>query len=217
MIRVLLVDGDATVRATQRRLLAHADDVQVVAEAADGAEAVELALRQPVDVVLVDVRMAATGGLTAAEQLAVLLPRTKVIVLTTYGDQEFLSRALAAGVAGFLLKDIAAKYVLEAIRIVVRGDAIVSPHITRALVEELTVGDAGRAADARRLVDSLTGRERDVLALVGLGMSNAEAGRELRLGEGAVNSYVAHILGKLGCANRLQAAILAFEAGLTAR
>jgi DNA-binding NarL/FixJ family response regulator len=213
-IRVLLVDDEALLRAGIRLVLSHADDIEVVAEAGDGAEGVELAVRHRVDVVLMDIRMTGTDGLAAAGKLAARAPGVKVVMLTTFGEPDYLTRALEAGVAGFLLKDTGARELIEAVRVVAGGEAILSPRVTRGLIEQFVAGHSGRAPEARRLVAMLTDREREVLVQVGLGLSNAEAGRKLYLGEGTVKTHVRHILTKLGCANRVQAAILAHEAGL---
>ncbi|MCL8017272.1 response regulator transcription factor [Streptomyces sp. AS02] len=213
-IRVLLADDEALLRAGLRLVLAHAEDVEVVAEAADGAEAVELTLRHRVDVVLMDIRMPGTDGLTAVERLADRAPSVRVVVLTTFGEDEYITRALAAGAAGFVLKDTGPLELIQAVRIAASGEAVLSPRITRDLIQRHVVAGALRTAEARRLTELLTPREREVLIQVGLGRSNAETGHELHLGEGTVKTHVRHILTKLGCANRVQAAILAHEAGL---
>ncbi|EKX68847.1 response regulator transcription factor [Streptomyces ipomoeae] len=213
-VRVLLADDERLLRAGLRLVLAHADDIDVVAEAADGAEAVDLAVRHRVDVVLMDIRMPGTDGLTAAEMLASRAPSVRVVMLTTFGEAEYVTRALAAGAAGFVLKDTGPQELIQAVRVAASGDAILSPRVTRDLIEEYVITNARRADEARRLVGLLTERERDVLVLIGQGLSNAEVGRRLYLGEGTVKTHVRHILAKLDCANRVQAAILAHEAGL---
>lgn len=215
-IRVLLVDDEALLRAGIRLVLSHAADIEVVAEAGDGAEGVELALRHRVDVVLMDIRMPGLDGLAAAERLAALAPSVKVVMLTTLGEDEYITRALTVGAAGFVLKDTGPQDLIHAVRVAAAGDAILSPRITRSLIEQHVMANASRTTEARRLVSLLTERERDVLVLVGLGMSNGEAGRQLYLGEGTVKTHVRHILAKLGCDNRVQAAIIAHEAGLLA-
>jgi DNA-binding NarL/FixJ family response regulator len=216
-IGVLLVDDEALMRAGVRMVLSHAPDIEVVAEAGDGAEGVDLALRHRVDVVLMDIRMPGMDGLTAIERLATLAPSVRVVVLTSLGDDEYITRALTAGAAGFVLKDTGPQDLIQAVRVVAAGDAILSPRITRSLIQQHVEANASQAAQARRLVGLLTERERDVLVLVGQGMSNGEAGRHLSLGEGTVKTHVKHILAKLGCANRVQAAILAHEAGLRSK
>lgn len=213
-VRVLLADDEALVRAGLRMVLSHAGDVEVVAEAGDGAEAVDLAVGLAVDVVLMDIRMPGMDGLTAAERLAVRAPVIRVVMLTTFGEDEYVAQALAAGAAGFVLKDTGPEDLIHAVRAAANGHAIFSPRVVRGLVDRYVTVGTGRAVEARRLIGLLTDRERDVLVLVGLGLSNAEAGKRLYLGEGTVKTHVRHILTKLGCANRVQAAILAHEAGL---
>jgi DNA-binding NarL/FixJ family response regulator len=213
-IRVLLADDQALVRAGLRMVLSHAPDVDVVAEAGNGAEAFDLAIGLAVDVVLMDIRMPGTDGLTAAEQLTARAPAVRVVMLTTFGEDEYVARALAAGAAGFVLKDTGPEDLIHAVRAAANGHAIFSPQVVRGLVDRYVTSGVSRAAEAQRLVGLLTTRERDVLVMVGLGLSNAEAGKRLFLGEGTVKTHVRHILTKLGCANRVQAAILAHEAGL---
>jgi DNA-binding NarL/FixJ family response regulator len=213
-IRVMLADDEQLLREGVRLVLRHADDIEVVAEAGDGAEAARLACEQPVDVALVDIRMPGTDGLTAAELMAERAPRVKVVMLTTFGEQEYITRALRAGAAGFLLKDSGPQELIHAVRAAAHGGAILSPRITKDLIATHVVAADGRAAKAQRLVDSLNERERDVLVLVGVGASNAEAARLLYMGEGTVKTYVSRILAKLGCANRVQAAIIAHDAGM---
>jgi DNA-binding NarL/FixJ family response regulator len=214
VIKVMLVDDEQLLRAGVRLVLRHADDIEVTAEAGDGAEAVRLACTQPVDVALVDIRMPGTDGLTAAEQLAVRAPAVKVVMLTTFGEQEYITRALRAGAAGFLLKDSGPQELIHAVRAAAHGGAILSPRITKDLIATHVMAADNRSMKAQRLVDGLNERERDVLVMVGVGASNAEAARMLYMGEGTVKTYVSRILAKLGCANRVQAAIIAHDAGL---
>jgi len=211
---VLLVDDEALLRAGVRMVLSHAPDIDVVAEACDGAEGVDLALRHHVDVVLMDIRMPGMDGLTAVERLTKLAPSVRTVVLTTLGEDDYVTRALTAGAAGFVFKDTGPRDLIHAVRVAAAGDAILSPRITRRLIEQHVTANASRGALVRHMVGRLTERERDVLVLIGLGLSNGEAGRRLSLGEGTVKTHVKHILAKLGCANRVQAAILAHEAGL---
>jgi DNA-binding NarL/FixJ family response regulator len=216
VIRVMLVDDEQLMRAGLRLILANAPDIEVVAEAGDGADAIELAACHQIDVALMDIRMPRMDGLTATERLTLQAPAVRVLILSTFGEDEYVINALAAGAAGFVLKATGARELIEAVRVVAGGEAILSPQITRSLIARHVVGNASRAARAQQVIDKLTDRERDVLVLVGLGLSNAEAGRRLYLGEGTVKSHVRHILTKTGCANRVQAAILAHEAGLLA-
>lgn len=214
MIKVMLADDEQLLREGVRLVLRHADDIEVTAEADDGAEAVRVACTQPVDVALVDIRMPGTDGLTAAEQLAVRAPAVKVVMLTTFGEQEYITRALRAGAAGFLLKDSGPQELIHAVRAAAHGGAILSPRITKDLIATHVMPSDSRAVKAQCLVDRLNERERDVLVMVGVGASNAEAARLLYMGEGTVKTYVSRILAKLGCANRVQAAIIAHDAGL---
>lgn len=214
MIKVMLADDEQLLREGVRLVLRHADDIEVTAEAGDGAEAVRMACAQPVDVALVDIRMPGTDGLTAAEQLAERAPGTKVVMLTTFGEQEYITRALRAGAAGFLLKDSGPQELIHAVRAAAHGGAILSPRITKDLIATHLVPADSRSVKAQGLVDRLNEREREVLVLVGVGASNAEAARLLYMGEGTVKTYVSRILAKLGCANRVQAAIIAHDAGL---
>jgi len=213
-VRVLLADDEMLVRAALRMVLSHAEDIEIVAEAGDGAQAVDLATRHNVDVVLMDVRMPGMDGLTAAKELAARAPLVRVVMLTTFGEGEYVAQALLVGAAGFLLKDSGPEELIHAVRAAADGHAILSPRITRELIDRYVVTSAGRITEARRRVGTLTDRERDVLVMVGLGLSNAETGRQLFLGEGTVKTHVRHILTKLDCANRVQAAILARDAGL---
>ena len=210
-IRVLLADDEHLLRAGLRLVLRHADDIEVVAEAGDGGEAVDLACRVPLDVVLLDIRMPGVDGLTAAEQLARRAPAVKVVMLTTFGEPGYVSRALRAGAAGFVLKDTGPQDLIQAVRAAARGGAVLSPRIARDLIDTYVVTDDG---EARRLVGTLTTREHEVLVQLGVGLSNAEIARRLFMGEGTVKTYVSRILGKLGCDNRVQAAIVAHEAGI---
>ncbi|MEU5260894.1 response regulator transcription factor [Amycolatopsis sp. NPDC021455] len=210
-IRVLLADDEHLLRAGIRLVLRHADDIEVVAEAGDGGEAVDLACRLALDVALLDIRMPGVDGLTAAEQLARRAPALKVVMLTTFGEPGYVSRALRAGAAGFVLKDTGPQELIQAVRAAARGGAVLSPRIAKDLIDTYVVTDDG---EARRLVGTLTAREHEVLVGVGLGMSNAEIARQLFMGEGTVKTYVSRILGKLGRDNRVQAAIVAHEAGI---
>jgi DNA-binding NarL/FixJ family response regulator len=213
-IRVLLADDQQLVRAGIRLVLRHADDIEVVAEAADGREAVELAVRHPIDVALLDIRMPGTDGLVAAERMAERAPSVRVLMLTTFGDDENVARALRAGAAGFLLKDSGPEDLIHAVRVVARGQSILSPEVTRRLIDRYVARDTARSDAGRHLIATLTGREHDVLVMIGTGLSNADIGQRLHLGEGTVKTYVSRVLAKLGCANRVQAAILAHEAGI---
>ncbi|SCG62280.1 response regulator [Micromonospora halophytica] len=214
MIRVLLADDEAIIRAGVRAILATDPGIDVIAEAADGREAIELALAHRPDVVLLDVRMPRLDGLAAAAELLRVLPGIGVAMLTTFGDDEYVARALDSGARGFLLKSGDPRELLTGIHAIADGAAYLSPDITAQVIGRLRATGLGRAAEARAKVRQLTDRERDVLALVGAGMSNAQIARRLHLVEGTVKGHVSTILTRLGLANRVQAATLAHEAGL---
>lgn len=217
MIKVLLADDEAMIRAGVRAILAADPDVEVVAEAADGAEAVELARRHRPQVALLDIRMPRLDGLAAAAEIRRTVPDTAVVILTTFGEDAYIARALADGAAGFLLKAGDPRELLAGVRAVADGAAYLSPKVAQRVVAELRGGELSRRAAAREQTAALTPRERDVLALVGAGLSNAEIARRLYLVEGTVKAYMSAILTRLGVHNRVQAAIVAYEAGLVDR
>lgn len=221
-IRVLLADDEAMIRAGLRTILSSADDVEVVAEAADGRAAITLARTHRPDVAVLDIRMPQLDGLAAAEELRRTVPETGVLMLTTFGEDEYITAALAAGVSGFLLKSGDPAELIAAVRAVHDGAAYLSPRVAARVIRLLDDGGrdpAGsvtgrRRARAEELVARLSPRERDVLALVGAGLSNGEIGSRLFLVEGTVKAYVSSALARLGVRNRVQAAVLAHEAGL---
>ncbi|MFF4403355.1 response regulator [Streptomyces sp. NPDC001262] len=215
MIRVLIADDEPLIRAGIRMILTSADDIEVVAEAADGRAAVELARSHRVDVALLDIRMPVMDGLTALAELGRAVPGVRALVLTTFGERENVLRALRQGGAGFLLKDSAPGELIGAVRAAAAGDAYLSPAATRHVADSLAAGPAtARGEEARRRMEVLGEREREVLALLGEGLSNADAGRRLHMSEATVKTYVSRILAKLECENRVQAALLARDAGL---
>ncbi|REK92203.1 DNA-binding response regulator [Streptomyces inhibens] len=214
-IRVLLADDEEMIRHGVRLILRHADGIEVVAEAANGAGAVRLAAEHRPDVVLLDIRMPVLDGLAAVEPLVALDPAPQVVMLTTFGDEENVLRALRAGATGFLLKDEGPQELISAVRAAAAGDAVLSPGVTGTVVRRMLSGGAGAGAaapDSR--VAGLTDREREVLVMLGEGLSNSELGRRLGIGVGTVKSHVRSILGKTGCGSRVQAALLAHQAGL---
>lgn len=215
VIRVVIADDEPLIRAGVRMILTSAADIEVVAEAANGREAVELARAHGPDVVLLDIQMPVMDGLTALAELGRAAPEVRALILTTFGEKENVLRALSGGGAGFLLKDSAPGELIGAVRAAASGDAYLSPAATRHVVDQLATGrTAGRDAEARRRVAELSERERGVLALLGEGLSNADAGRRLHMSEATVKTYVSRILAKLECENRVQAALLARDAGL---
>ncbi|MFB4320537.1 response regulator [Actinomadura sp. 21ATH] len=215
MIRVLLADDEAMIRAGVRAILAADPGIEVVAEAGDGREAVELALGHRPDVALLDIRMPRLDGLAAAAEIRRAAPATQVIMLTTFGEDEYIARALSGGAAGFLLKSGDPHELIAGVRAVADGAAYLSPKAAHRVITELSGGRMSHGADARRRTAALTPREREVLALVGAGLSNAEIARRLHVVEGTVKAYVSAILTRLEVRNRVQAAIVAYEAGLT--
>ncbi|MBB4982350.1 MULTISPECIES: response regulator transcription factor [Streptomyces] len=214
-IRVVIADDEPLIRAGIRMILISDPEIEVVAEAANGREAVEAARAHAADVVLLDIQMPVLDGLSALPELRRAAPAARVIVLTTFGERENVLRTLEHGGAGFLLKDTAPAELIRAVRAAAAGDAYLSPAATRHVVERLAMGREGaRAEEARARVAALSEKERDVLALLGEGLSNADAGKRLHMSEGTVKTYVSRILSKLACENRVQAALLARDAGL---
>ncbi|MFD3941502.1 response regulator [Streptomyces sp. NPDC058579] len=214
-IRVVVADDEPLIRAGIRMILTSDEDIEVVAEAANGREAIEHVRAHAADVVLLDIQMPVLDGLSALPELRRVAPSTRVIVLTTFGERENVLRALEHGGAGFLLKDTAPAELIRAVRAAAAGDAYLSPAATRHVVEQLASGrEVARAEQARGRVAALSEKEREVLALLGEGLSNADAGRRLHMSEATVKTYVSRILAKLGCDNRVQAALLARDAGL---
>ncbi|MFG2293263.1 response regulator [Streptomyces sp. NPDC048603] len=211
----MIADDEPLIRAGIRLILTSDPAIEVVAEAANGREAVELARAFSPDVVLLDIQMPVMDGLTALGELRRAVPSARALILTTFGEKENVLRALEQGGAGFLLKDSAPAELIGAVRAAAAGDAYLSPAATRHVVDQLASGRAAsRGEQARRRVAELSERERGVLALLGEGLSNADAGRRLHMSEATVKTYVSRILAKLECENRVQAALLARDAGL---
>ncbi|GGM88789.1 DNA-binding response regulator [Thermopolyspora flexuosa] len=214
MIRVLLVDDEQLVRQGLRMILESAGDIEVVAEAADGGEAVEQAIRHRPDAVLMDIRMPGVDGLTATERIAGLPDPPKIVMLTTFELDEYVHTALRHGAVGFLLKDTPPKDLIQAVRTVVEGNAMLSPSVTKRLIEEFTSHGSARAAAARRRLEALTAREREVVIAAAHGLSNAEIAHRLYMSESTVKAHMSRVLAKLALSNRVQAAILVHDAGL---
>jgi DNA-binding NarL/FixJ family response regulator len=215
VIRVLIVDDDALVRAGLSMMLAGTDDIRVVAEASDGAEVASAVDAYQPDVVLMDIRMPGVDGLAATEKLRAREGAPQVIVLTTFDADDHVLRALRAGAAGFLLKDTPPPDIMRAIRLVAAGEAMLSPAVTRRLIEHVADDGLGaRRERARALLDRLTDREREVAIAIGQGKSNADIAGELYMSVATVKAHVSRLLTKLEVGNRVQIALLAHDAGL---
>ncbi|MEU6391671.1 response regulator transcription factor [Streptomyces sp. NPDC046939] len=214
-IRLLLVDDDPLVRSGLRLMLGGAEDVGIVGEAADGAQALAVAEAVRPDVVLMDIRMPTMDGLTATERLRARPDAPEVVVLTTFHADEQVLRALRAGAAGFVLKDATPAAILAAVRSVVAGDPVLSPAVTRQLMTHAVASERDvRTAAARRRLDDLAERERDVAVGIGRGRSNAEIAAALYLSVATVKAHVSRIMTKLDLNNRVQIALLVHDAGL---
>jgi DNA-binding NarL/FixJ family response regulator len=209
-IRVLIVDDQTLVRTGFRLILGAEPGIEVVGDAADGDEAVDVGRRLRPDVALMDIRMPRVDGLEATRRMIKASPTTRVVILTTYDLDEYVFDALRAGASGFILKDAPAEQLANAIRVVAGGEALLAPSVTRRLVEEF----ARRPAPAPVKIADLTPRELEVLKLLARAMSNAEIAERLVLSEGTVKTHVARILMKLECRDRVQAVVAAYEAGV---
>ncbi|MGP3964414.1 response regulator [Nonomuraea sp. 3N208] len=216
MTRILLADDEAMIRAGIRAILATDPSLDVVAEAGDGRQAVDLAIGHRPDVALLDIRMPRLDGLGAAAEIRRVAPATAVVMLTTFGEDDYIAKALDVGAAGFLLKSGDPRELIAGIHAVAQGAAYLSPKVAQRVIAQFSGGRMARGARARDRVEALTEREREVLALLGAGLSNAEIAARLHIVEGTVKAYVSAILTRLGVRNRVQAAIVAHEAGLVA-
>jgi DNA-binding NarL/FixJ family response regulator len=214
-LRVLPVDDDPLVRAGLRTILSSAADLEVIGEAADGAAAITAVRTHRVDVVLMDVRMPGVDGITATQQIAALPDPPRVIVLTTFQLDEYVFGALRAGASGFLLKDTPPADIISAVRLTAAGEAMLSPSVTRTLIDHYSADPAAaRRTAAENALNALTDREREVAAEVGRGRSNADIAAQLYMSEATVKAHVSHVLTKLNAANRVQVAITMRDAGL---
>lgn len=212
MTRVVIADDQAVVRGGLRMIL-EAHGVEVVGEAADGAQAVAVTLEVRPDVVLMDIRMPTLDGIEATRQLAAAGAEAKVLILTTYGIDEYVYEALRAGAAGFALKTESPERLVDAVNVVAAGDALLAPQITRRLIDRF-VATGPPQAHLPSLLQALTAREREVLGLMARGMSNNEIAAAIFVSEGTVKTHVARILAKLGVRDRVQAVVYAYEHGL---
>jgi DNA-binding NarL/FixJ family response regulator len=214
VIRIVLVDDEQLVRSGLRMILESAGDIEVVGEAADGGGAVEQVRLHRPDAVLMDIRMPAMDGLAATRELTALPDPPKVIMLTTFELDEYVHTALENGAVGFLLKDTPPRDLIQAVRTVADGNAMLAPTVTRRLIAEFASRNSAQAVAARRRLEALTARELEVTVAVAQGLSNAEIGRRLFMSEATVKAHVSRVLAKLGMGNRVQAAILVHDAGL---
>ncbi|MFD6950672.1 DNA-binding response regulator [Nocardiopsis sp. TSRI0078] len=216
MLSVVLADDEAMMRAGIRAILSSVPGIEVVGEAGDGAAAVALVAEHRPDIALLDVQMPGTDGLAATEAIAAEYPGTAVVILTTFSEDAYIARALSGGADGFVLKSGDPRQLVDGLRAVADGGAYLSPEVARRVIDELDAsgGRLSRASQARKRVGRLTEREREVLALVGEGCPNDEIARRLAIASGTVKVHVGSILTRLDVRNRVQAAILAYEAGL---
>ena len=210
-IRVLVADDQSMIRAGFRMLLKNEEGIEVVAEAEDGLEAVEKSARYTPGVVLMDIRMPKLDGLEATRRILAADPSVRVLILTTFDLDEYIYEALRAGASGFVLKDDPPEQLIAAIRTVAAGDALLSPAVTRRVIEEFTQRPR---REAPKGLDELTDRELEIFRLIAKGLSNAEIGQQLFIGETTVKTHVTHILQKLGLRDRVQAVVLAYRSGL---
>ena len=214
MIRVLIADDQALLRDGFRSILDRENDIEVVAEADDGAEAVVAARRTRPDVALMDIRMPRLDGISATERLLQEPDPPRVLVLTTYDTDQNLYAALRAGACGFLLKDVRATQLCEAVRVAARGEELYAPQVLRRIVAAYVDGHEQPAGAGTEALDVLSARERDVAVLIARGLSNSEIAGELFLSQATVKTHVNRILGKLGLRDRVQVVVLAYEIGL---
>jgi DNA-binding NarL/FixJ family response regulator len=210
-IRVLVADDQSMVRAGFRMLLGGEPDIEVVAEASNGLEAIDKAARFSPTVVLMDIRMPELDGLEATRRILAADGDARVLILTTFDLDEYVYEALRAGASGFVLKDDPPEQLLDAIHVVARGDALLSPAVTKRVIRQFS---RVPHAVAPRGLHELTERERDVFRLIARGLSNAEIGQELFISDTTVKTHITHLLQKLGLRDRVQAVVLAYQAGL---
>jgi DNA-binding NarL/FixJ family response regulator len=212
-LRVVIVDDDDLMRAGLRAVLSSDDGVQVVGDAANGRQAVECTRRLRPDVVLMDVRMPTMDGIAATREIVAAVPQSRILILTTFEDDDYVFGALSAGASGFLLKRTQPEQLIAAIGTIAAGESLLSPSVTRTVIQRMAQQPVPDRAAGRRLRD-LTPRERDVLELVARGLSNGEIAGALVVEESTVKTHMKRILAKLGLRDRVQAVILAYETGL---
>jgi DNA-binding NarL/FixJ family response regulator len=215
VVRVMIVDDDELMRAGLRAILSSDDAIEVVEEAGDGHQALRRAKRSRPEVVLMDVRMPELDGIAATEEVLAALPEAKVVILTTFEEDEYIHGALRAGASGFLLKRTSPEELTAAVHRVAAGEALLSPSVTRRVIDQMVSRPLPRAEDDPRLAE-LTPREREVLELIARGLSNREIAAELVVEETTVKTHVKRVLTKLGVRDRVHAVILAYEAGVVA-
>jgi DNA-binding NarL/FixJ family response regulator len=217
MTSVLVVDDQALIRAGLVKVLESEPDMTVVGEASDGLAAVSSATRLRPDVTLMDIRMPGLDGIEATRRITASWPRARVLILTTFGLDEYVYESLRAGASGFMLKDAPPEELASAVRVVAGGDALLAPAVTRGVIEEYTRRDRAQPASEPAAFAELTPRERDVFGLLVRGYSNPEICRELVISDATAKTHVAHILQKLNLRDRVQAVIFAYESGLVER
>ncbi|WP_326552628.1 response regulator transcription factor [Micromonospora sp. NBC_01813] len=212
-VRVLLADDHALIRSALRMVLADTDDIKVVGEAQTGSAAVRLCGELKPDVVLMDIRMPDLDGIEATRRITAASGAPRVVVLTTFDDDEYVFGALHAGASGFLVKDMALEEIVSSVRVVATGDALIAPRVTRRLIE-MVVKHPSPSLSGPVSLDGITGRERDVLTLIGQGANNAEIAERMHITTPTVKSYVGRLMTKLAARDRVQLVIVAYRAGL---
>ncbi|HEY1486317.1 MAG TPA: response regulator transcription factor [Micromonosporaceae bacterium] len=212
-VRVVLADDQPLVRAALRMVITDATDIDVVGEAGSGSEAVDIAERERPDVIVMDIRMPGLDGIEATRRIVQRTTGTRVIMLTTFDDDDSVYGALRAGASGFLVKDMALDDILAAIRVVAAGDGLIAPSVTRRLIKQFAA-DHPAVATPRREIAGITDREREVLALVGSGLTNTEIAEQLFISVATTKTYVTRLLAKLDARDRVHLVIIAYQAGM---